>query len=432
MAKNLTDSFIQVQWVEGGNYTSGEAIDIKTDNTVNVKYDNKTIVLNEDGELESACCETQLEKVCTTDRTPEYEWEMVIEDCGDNKWKTYEAVMSMSIPSWTPYIQVDSAVNSWKSNNFNTEKWYNLGKTKTFEVITIDIGNYPSTIHYTSYAFPTSVYSLEDKHMFENIAGNRWKLMTNITHMNGQYLHTGDYPIATMLVQLWESDMTNSYKNYCTSSTGSYWWWIGIWTILTDSSWMPSTAQMQEFSSKYEVYWRATYQQKNSWFLWDKENSVWFWSSYSSWDCSTWDRYVGIFGKETITLNWYTNLMWYTIYYIDAKRWTKSHNYRTLYMEDPEGNFVGVWSMYPYDRSSSYSPYTYFKSAVQSKDIEWQLIWKQITSEAALITFNWSPSGLDATNVQSAVDEVAKKYKTVEDRIKELEARVAALEVLHA
>lgn len=121
---NLTNHInLNTSW-GGGDVTAGDAIRIDAGNEVNVKFDNTSITLNGDWELQAT-----LPIHCIEDYPATVEWEIIINGCGCTAGELYRAVDDSDYyPAETKYI----IINKKNITGLLTpESWTNFYLKKT-------------------------------------------------------------------------------------------------------------------------------------------------------------------------------------------------------------------------------------------------------------------------------------------------------------
>lgn len=459
MAKNLTDSFIQVQWGEGGNYTSGEAINIKTDNTVNVKYDNKTIVLNDNWELKSACCE-DYDELCILDTTPEYEWQIVINTCDPDKWWKYVAKYDWIKPgtprvkftpdaSWNWYIA--HQIDPFCTSGFSSKTWYKTETKKSIEVTYVINPTYPDMI--AEYWYTTDTYDITSRSLTEDIFYNVAPIQTNdrlsalsrtwyqaalISSSSIDALVLSDMVIHDPEIEIYPT--WSSYK----SQVPSY-----IWTILYKLATGRSLTSYDQFTDdvkkvindKYEIYGRwitrsgSYYQEPAAW-IYDKE--LWKFTHIIAEQPGAGIKWGIIEIKQwTFDADVYTDGWDLTLCILESDYTLISGSKtETFYLYRNEKL---IWTFFYeniWQGATSWKLNTRTKTTGTTSEAIWSWLYWVKYNEWANIWYSWL---LASTNVSSALDELARKYNSLETnfwkiqtKVSQLEARVTALEALHA
>ena len=429
---NLTNHInFNTSWGGGGDVTAGDAIRIDSGNEVNVKFDNTTIVLNDNGELTSTCCEDSYPRVCITDESPTIEWQIVQDNCYDGWY--YKAIMTGWIEPGTRYLTIESTgtwSNTWISKD---ERFYATGTSKTFEVIT-------STEIYSDkgimYTFPTSLYSLDDQELIYNIMRNTWMIVTDIKNFvdPNYYLYTSKWAFSNSpLLTKWELQAINVYP-----SSGS---WTGqsltnIGPTCLSYSTAGSLYRLDGYYDAVETYWGWTDFRNNRWYFYVANDTLAF-RSDRLWEVSycpedIWKyiycQYVngwmtsGSMGRRylrtaEITLPIYQDLYWRKVCYIDVQYGAASSSspqLRTWYLLD--SNDRRLWVFYQKIHSESWPASLYANEVrmtfgTENQGIPWRLIWSKI-SWASLI--DYSGPILQATDVNGAINELAQSVNDIE------------------
>ena len=124
---NLTNHInFNTSWGGGGDVTAGDAIRIDAGNEVNVKFDNTSITLNGDWELQAT-----LPIHCIEDYPATVEWEIIINGCGCTAGELYRAGYTWDgYETWTEYVAPNA---SYKTNANVTSNMYQKDRTEQIQ-----------------------------------------------------------------------------------------------------------------------------------------------------------------------------------------------------------------------------------------------------------------------------------------------------------
>lgn len=193
---------------------AGDAIRIDDGTEVNVKFDGTTIVLNENGELSSACCEDAYPEACVLESQPTEEWIIVQNNCWDTAWMLYKSVYRSSIPAGTNYLKI---YFTWEHNIRDIVNYWNIEDIRTY----------------------TELYNKEFYDTWETVTKKVYKTVKRTANntYNGKYTYayTQDYYLPEMITQwqlMWAPEW---FRSNIFTYFDTRWWWSSssYWVIAT-------------------------------------------------------------------------------------------------------------------------------------------------------------------------------------------------------
>ena len=193
---------------------AGDAIRIDDGTEVNVKFDGTTIVLNDNGELSSACCEDAYPEACVLESQPTEEWIIVQNNCWDTAWMLNKSVYRSSIPAGTNYLKI---YFTWEHNIRNIVDYWNIEDIRTY----------------------TELYNKDFYDTWETVTKKVYKTVKREDEntYNGKYTYayTQNYYLPEMITQwqlMWAPEW---FRSNIFTGFDTRWWWSSssYWVIAT-------------------------------------------------------------------------------------------------------------------------------------------------------------------------------------------------------
>lgn len=191
-----------------------DAIRIDNGTEVNVKFDGTTIVLNDNGELSSACCEDAYPEACVLESQPTEEWIIVQNNCWDTAWMLYKSVYRSSIPAGTNYLKI---YFTWEHNIRDIVNYWNIEDIRTY----------------------TELYNKDFYDTWETVTKKVYKTVKREDEntYNGKYTYayTQNYYLPEMITQwqlMWAPEW---FRSNIFTGFDTRWWWSSssYWVIAT-------------------------------------------------------------------------------------------------------------------------------------------------------------------------------------------------------